>query len=196
MTKSQEKQALRVYIRQLERELPPSYKLKSDRAIAAHLLSLPDYLEAGTVFCFVGTAREINTHPVLEDALSRGKRVCVPLCTSTPGMMELRVIRSMEDLTSGAYGILAPLPECPAVAADEVDFAVLPCLTCDHAGHRLGQGGGYYDRFLSAYRGSAVLVCRERLIREEIPLEPHDIPIPWVITETGLYEDGVPARPQ
>lgn len=196
MTKFEEKQALRVQIRQMERELPPSYKQKSDLSITAHLLSLPDYLEAGTVFCFVGTAREINTRPVLEDALSRGKRMCVPLCTSAPGIMELRVIRSMEDLSSGAYGILEPRPEYPAVTMDEVDFAVLPCLTCDHAGHRLGQGGGYYDRFLSAYRGSAVLVCRERLIREEIPLEPHDIPIPWVMTETGLYEDGVPARPQ
>lgn len=196
MTKIEEKQMLRIRIRQLERELPTSYKQKSDQAICAHLLSLPDYLEAETVFCFVGTVREINTRPVLEDALSRGKRLCVPLCTSIPGIMELRMIRSMEDLSAGTYGILEPHQDCPLVAVDEVDFAVLPCLTCNHAGHRLGQGGGYYDRFLSAFRGSAVLICRERLIREEIPLEPLDVPVPWIVTEAGLYEDGVPARPQ
>ena len=56
----------------------------------------------------------------------------------------------------------------------------------------MGRGGGYYDRFLSQYRSSAVLLCRERLIREEIPVEPHDCPVPWVLTEQGLYEDGVP----
>ena len=64
----------------------------------------------------------------------------------------------------------------------------------NHLGQRLGQGGGYYDRFLSNYRGGTVLLCREKLIREEIPLEPHDYPIPWVLTEVGLYEDGTPAR--
>ena len=83
---------------------------------------------------------------------------------------------------------------CPLLNMDEVDFAVLPCVACNHLGQRLGRGGGYYDRFLSGYRGGTVLLCREKLIREEIPLEPHDYPIPWVLTETGLYEDGTPAR--
>ena len=64
----------------------------------------------------------------------------------------------------------------------------------DANGDRLGQGGGYYDRFLSHYRGGTVLLCPEKLIREEIPLEPQDMPIPWVLTENGLYEDGTPAR--
>ena len=41
--------------------------------------------------------------------------------------------------------------------------------------------------------GGTVLLCREQLIRQEIPVEPHDYPIPWVLTERGLYEDGIPA---
>ena len=100
----------------------------------------------------------------------------------------------ISSLREGAYGILEPPADAPRVDVDEVDFAVLPCLTCNHLGQRLGRGGGYYDRFLAHYRGGTVLLCRERLIREEIPLEPHDYPIPWVLTETGLYEDGTPAR--
>ena len=74
-----------------------------------------------------------------------------------------------------------------------IDFAVLPCVTCNYLGQRLGHGGGYYDRFLSQYRGGTVLLCRELLIRQEIPVEPHDYPVPWVLTERGLYEDGIPA---
>ena len=193
MTKTEEKQQLRRTMRALESGLSARYKAESSRAIAAHLLAMPEYQEAGTVFCFVGTDREIDTRPILEDVLAAGKRLCVPQCVGK-GIMELRQVTDLRQLRPGAYGILEPSADAPLVSLDEVDFAILPCLTCNHLGQRLGQGGGYYDRFLSHYRGGTVLLCREKLIREEIPLEPHDYPVPWVLTERGLYEDGTPAR--
>ena len=193
MTRTEEKQQLRRTMRALEAGLSARYKEESSRAIAGHLLAMPEYQEAGTVFCFVGTDREINTYPILEDVLAAGKRLCVPLCIGK-GIMELRQVTDLRQLVPGSYGILEPSADSPLVSVDEVDFAVLPCLTCNHLGQRLGRGGGYYDRFLSHYRGGTVLLCREKLIREEIPLEPHDYPVPWVLTERGLYEDGTPAR--
>lgn len=193
MTKAEEKQRLRRVIRNLERQLSPRYKTESSAAIAAHLLAMPEYQAAGTVFCFVGTEREIDTRPILESAIAAGKRLCVPLCVDK-GIMELREVTALSQLVPGAYGILEPPTNAPLADIDEVDFSILPCVTCNHWGHRLGQGGGYYDRFLSHYRGGTVLLCREKLIREEIPLEPRDMPVPWVLTERGLYEDGIPAR--
>ena len=193
MTKTEEKQQLRRTMRALESGLSARYKAESSRAIAAHLLAMPEYQEAGTVFCFVGTDREIDTRPILEDVLAAGKRLCVPQCVGK-GIMELRQVTDLRQLIPGAYGILEPSADAPLVSLDELDFAILPCLTCNHLGQRLGQGGGYYERFLSHYRGGTVLLCREKLIREEIPLEPHDYPVPWVLTERGLYEDGTPAR--
>ena len=193
MTKREEKQQLRSSIRRLAAQLPLRYREEADRAIAAHLLAMPEYQEAGTVFCFVGTSREIDTTAILSDALASGKRLCVPLCVGD-GLMDLHQITSLDQLIPGAYGILEPPADTPLVDTDAVDFAVLPCLSCSHGGHRLGQGGGFYDRFLSHYRGGAVLLCRERLIREDVPVEPHDCPVPWVLTERGLWEDGTPAR--
>ena len=193
MTRKEEKQQLRSNIRTLMRQLPETYTSRADAAIAARLLAMPEYREAGTVFCFVSTSLEIDTHPILEDSLSSGKTVCVPLCVGD-GIMELRQIHSLAELAPGAHGIPEPPPDSPRISPDTVDFAVLPCLSCDHAGRRLGQGGGYYDRFLSVYRGGTVLLCREKLIRDEIPVEPHDYPVPWVLTETGFFEDGTPAR--
>ncbi|BAK98765.1 putative 5-formyltetrahydrofolate cyclo-ligase family protein [Oscillibacter valericigenes Sjm18-20] len=194
MTIAEEKKELRRRVRAQERELSFRYKEQSAAAISNLVCALPDYRDADTVFCFVGTAREIDTRGILNDALAKRKRLCLPLCMAEPGIMELRAVKSMDELVPGAYGILEPAPECPRLMPDEVDFAVLPCLSSSRAGHRLGQGGGYYDRFLAAYRGSAVLLCREQLLREDIPVEPHDMPVPWVVTENGLYEDGVPAR--
>lgn len=193
MTRKEEKQLLRKTIRAAERELPQSYKDRSSAEICAHLAAMPEYLAADTVFAFVGTTREIDTSAFLEDVLARGKRLCVPLCVGD-GLMDLHHITSLEQLNTGAYGIREPSEDTPIVPVDEVDFAVIPCLSCSHGGKRLGQGGGFYDRFLAKYRSASVLVCRERLTREELPVEPHDLPIPWVMTEKGLYEDGIPAR--
>lgn len=59
---------------------------------------MPEYQAAGTIFCFVGTPHEIDTRPILENALAAGKRLCVPLCTG-PGMMELRQITTLSQLS-------------------------------------------------------------------------------------------------
>lgn len=193
MTRQEEKQKLRRIVRDLESRLSEPYRRKADHSIAAHLLAMPEYRAAETVFCFVGTAHEIDTHPILEDILAGGKVLCVPLCTGK-GAMELRLVTALAQLSPGFHGIPEPPSDSPLVSADDVDLAILPCLTCNHLGQRLGQGGGYYDRFLAHYRGGAVLLCRELLIRDEIPVEPHDYPVPWVLTEKGLYEDGTPAR--
>lgn len=193
MTRSEEKKALRATMRRLSNRLSPRYCETADRAIAAHLLGMPEFQAAETVFCFVSTPREIDTFPILKGILDGGKRLCVPLCMEK-GIMETRLVTDLARLSPGAYGILEPPADAPPAAVDEIDFAILPCTTCNHGGQRLGRGGGYYDRFLSHYRGGTVLLCREKLIREEIPVEPHDHPVPWVLTERGLYEDGIPAR--
>ena len=192
MTRKEEKIRLRTVMRAEEKKLGVKYKAESSAAICRHVLAMPEYRDAETVFCFVGRQHEVDTTPLLRQILADGKRLCVPLCVEK-GIMELRQISAIEDLIPGSYGIQEPPADALTVSVDDVDLSIIPCLTCDHGGRRLGFGGGYYDRFLGAYRSAAVLVCRERLIREELPVEPHDMPVPWVITERGLYEDGIPA---
>ncbi len=190
---SSEKKLLRKEVRAMERSLAPEYKLRADRAIARFLYDLPEYRKARTVFAFVGMKREIDTRPFLMRVLWDGKTLCVPLCTGD-GIMELKLIRSLDELRPGAYGILEPAVDAPAVDPSEVDLAVIPCVSCSLRGERLGQGGGFYDRFLQSFKGSSVLVCREVLMREDIPMEPHDAVIPIVISEKGVFRGGRPAR--
>lgn len=193
MTRQEEKQQLRQIVHRLEAKLDRGYKRNSDEAIARHLMALPEFRAADHIFCFVSTAHEINTYPILEAILAAGKQLSVPRCTDA-NHIELRQITDLSLLLPGAMGILEPPETAPITDVDAVDFAVIPCMTCNHAGQRLGHGGGHFDRFLSHYRGGTILLCRELLIRDEIPVEPHDYPIPWVLTERGLYEDGIPAR--
>ena len=185
MTRQEEKQQLRAIVRRLEAALAPEYKAKSARSIAHRLLAMPEYQEAQTVFCFVGTDREIDTRPILEDALAAGKTLCVPLCTE-PGRMESRQITDLHQLVPGRYGLLEPTADTPVSPVDAIDFAVLPCVTCNYLGQRLGHGGGYYDRYLQQITGTQAVLCRTALMCDEIPMEAHDRTIDFVICEAGV----------
>lgn len=186
----EQKRRLRTELKSAERELSAEQKSRSDRAIVENLLAMPEYRRAGTLFCFAGAAGEIDTAPILRSALESGKRLCVPLCVGE-GLMELRELRAPEQLSPGAYGLPEPPPQLPTVSPDEVDFAVVPCLSCGHDGRRLGRGGGYYDRFLEKYGGPAAVLCREALTREDLPLEPHDVRVAAVVTERGVFRSGL-----
>ena len=187
------KQTLRAEMAARVKNLSETYCREADEAICRRVIQSDAYEKAQTIFCYVGTAREIDTMRLIHIMMRDGKKVAVPLCVAA-GVMEARRIEGMGDLVSGRYGILAPRLQCPKAEPEEIDLVIAPCCTGNARGHRLGYGGGYYDRFLACYRGGTVLLCREKLIWEEIPVEPHDFPVPWVLTERGLYEDGVPAR--
>ena len=124
--------------------------------------------------------------PFLRRVLSDGKRLALPACTG-PGVMEFRAVTDLNALAPGRYGILEPSTECESVPPETIDFAVIPCVTCNRAGDRLGHGGGYYDRFLAAYTGPAAVVCPEALMGEDIPIGQLDKPVPIVVTERDTF---------
>lgn len=182
----EEKKLLRSEIRKAITEFFVPRREEISRDICRRVLEYAPYREAKAVFLFVGTAREIDTAPILEDAWKTGKTVCVPRCMEGNHMALCR-IGSMADLQSGAYGILEPDENCPTLSHDEIDFALIPCLACSRDGKRLGKGGGYYDRFFELYSGPAAMICPEMLICDHIPTQSHDKAVQPVITESGRF---------
>ena len=79
-----------------------------------------------------------------------------------------------------------PKRSCPVMRPEDVDLAVVPCTTFDRAGNRLGQGGGYYDRILPRLKCPTVCICREKLLADAVPTEPHDLRCTLYLTENGL----------
>lgn len=183
-TIQRQKDILRRELAKAERALTPAERNASDATILHHVVNTTVYHRARTVFAFVGRGDEIDTLPLLRRVLADGKRLCVPLCTA-PGIMECREITDLSVLRPGAYRILEPPPEAPLVAPADIDLAVVPCAGASPDGRRLGRGGGYYDRFLAGYAGETLLLCRQALLRPDIPWEAHDVLIPAVITEQG-----------
>lgn len=184
------KSKLRAEIAAQVKNLSSVYCREADAAICRWVLHSEAYRQARTVFCYVGSDREIDTGALLRGALEDGKILAVPLCVEQ-GVMEARQIQGLGDLVSGRYGILAPRLDCPVVEPADLDLAVVPCCTGNARGQRLGYGGGYYDRYLLRTDCPTMLLCRRLLVREEIPVEDHDLTMDYLVTEDGV----VPCRP-
>ena len=120
-----------------------------------------------------------------QNGSGNGKTLILPRCAAEHAI-DLCVVRSMDDLEAGAYGILEPKKNCALVTAADIDFAVVPCLSFDRKGRRLGQGGGYYDRLLPQLRCPTALICREQLMSPEVPVEEHDMRCTMLITENTM----------
>ena len=109
-------------------KLTEHYKRDSDRRIIELLLKLPEYKRANSVFCFVGLEHEINTRPFLKHVLADGKILAVPLCTEK-GIMEARRTLSLDELKKGYYGLFQPDASSELIPINNIEFAVIPCLT-------------------------------------------------------------------
>lgn len=170
--------------------LPELYKKDADTRIIELLLELPEYKRASIVFCFVGLEHEINTRPFLKHVLADGKILAVPLCTEK-GIMEARRILSLDELKKGYYGLLQPDASSELIQINNIEFAVIPCLTADHEGNRLGHGGGYYDYLFNKYTDvPAAVICRELMCNKVIPKEPFDHCFQITVTENSVFRNN------
>lgn len=179
---SEKKRALREQTMEKAGRLPESYTAMADRQICEAVIGTPEYQSARTVFCFVGRDSEIDTRPILDDALQSGKILCVPKCIAR-GVMEARRITGYDDLALAKFGLLEPASRCDIVLPRDIDFVVVPCVTCNLFCERLGFGGGYYDTYLSASGFFTCMICRHELLFDEIPMEGHDVVPNMLITE-------------
>lgn len=185
--------AVRAQKRLMRRELTAAHRRLDagicaayDGRIGKRLVASPFWETAETLFCYVGAGWEIKTEELLRAALCSGRRVAVPLCLAD-GVMEAHEIRSLDELSPGAYGIPEPPRASPVLAAEIFDLVVVPAVAFDRAGYRLGRGGGYYDRYLENLRGVRVGLCYEQFLLPSVPREAHDVRMDRILTEEGEY---------
>ena len=87
-------------------------------------------------------------------------------------------------MVSVSFGISEPDLTCPILTQDEIDLILVPAVCYDKAGYRLGFGGGYYDRWLEHFNGFRVGMCRNAVLQDKVPTEPHDSRVDLLLTET------------
>ena len=180
---------LRARMRQARRALSEAAQQEAAQAAAARILSLEAYRQARVVMAYMAVRGELALDAVLRDALETGKTLALPRCEGEGVMRAYRVARP-SDLRRGAYGIWEPDETCPPIEPDDMDLILVPGTAFDRQGDRLGQGGGFYDRWLSAHSCPSVCLCRQPLLCDALPIEGHDRPVDLVLTELGQWPEG------
>lgn len=190
-----EKAALRRELRSRLKALSPAQRQAGDDALLRRFLSLPQVEAAQTLLLYHGMGTEPDTSRLLVPLWEAGKRLCLPRCL--PGnTLEARLVRPDSSLVRHAYGMWEPGEDCPLVEPEEIGLVLVPGLAFDLSGGRLGQGGGFYDRWLAGFSGFTAALCRAPLLLERLPAEGHDLPVALVLTEEGLYGPSAPLTAQ
>ena len=185
-------EAFRAYKKEVRREtrkriaaLDEKELAKSDEAIYNNVSALPEIGNAETVFLYFSVGHEVDTRKLIAALEKAGKRVALPV--SLPdGVMYFAEYR-LEHLQNGG---VVPIPEPDADAErlepKDGDVILVPGLSYDREGFRLGQGGGYYDRFLGKRKLYSVGLARDCLLMDSVPREEHDQRVRCLVTETTI----------
>ncbi len=187
-----EKSDLRKECKRLRFDMDKNERKYADESIFKHTVGLLDILKPKEVFCYVSSPLlEVDTMELIKYLFSENVRVAVPKCVDGTRDMRFYYIENFDCLKAGAYGILEPDSLlCETAYPNIGSLCIVPGLSFDLCGTRIGFGKGYYDRFLNNYRGITAGLCYDCCIRERIPHEEHDAVMDYVITENGCIFIG------
>ena len=185
-TAADDRASLRRRARRIRDAIPAAERARLSAQVCARARSLLEAAGAGTVLVYVSFRSEVETAGLI-DELRRTHRVAAPRVAAA-GRMEAMLLDT-QPLVRSRLGILEPPATAAVVDPASIDAVLAPGLAFDPAGYRLGYGGGYYDRSLSALRQTrptvAVGLAYTEQLMQGLPREEHDEPLDWIVTERG-----------
>lgn len=174
-----DKRQLRQFIREKKRAMTPEQIELASRKLTELFLATEEYRAAKTIYGYLPYNQEVRTIPLLRQALLDGKQVAVPKVYGDE--MRFILLPDLDRVTRGYSGIPEPVDDGP-VADDPTALVLMPGLAFDKDGRRIGYGGGFYDKFLTAEpTHPTVALCYEFQIVPHIPAEEFDVPVGRVL---------------
>ena len=172
------KKELRQTIRERKRAMTPEEIEIRSRKLGQLFLESDAYREAKTIYGYLPYNQEVRTTPMLRQAQLDGKRVAVPKCYGD----EMRFIwlDDLDRVEKGYANIPEPIDDGP-IADDPTALVLMPGLAFDPQGHRIGYGGGFYDKFLEKEMHPTLALCYDFQMLEHLETEEHDIPVNTVL---------------
>ncbi|VVB63874.1 5-formyltetrahydrofolate cyclo-ligase family protein [uncultured archaeon] len=162
-------------------------RLTKSFKIQQKLFSLPEFIKAKVILFYLSFAGEVETHRMVDKAVSQGKKVAVPIINNKNKKMIPSLMTDYGcELEVGPYSIFQPKSRhIKPVAPNKIDLIIVPAVAYDRKGNRLGRGLGYYDRFLNSLprRTKTVGLAFDFQVLSDLPfLEPHDFGVDKVLS--------------
>ena len=174
-----DKKALRARIRSQKRAMTEEQIAEKSQRLGQLFAASQPYAQAKTIYGYLPYNQEVRTVPMLEQALKDGKAVAVPKVYGDT--MRFILISDLSAVEKGYAGIPEPIADGP-VASDPTALVLMPGLAFDPQGHRIGYGGGFYDRFLSQEPEHPTLaLCYDFQVFDHLDTEQFDIPVDCVL---------------
>ena len=174
-----DKKALRAQIRAQKRAMTPEQIEAASARLGQLFAASEAYQNAKTIYGYLPYNQEVRTVPMLEQALRDGKKVAVPKVIGDD--MKFIYMTDLSLVETGYAGIPEPVADEP-VADDPTALVLMPGLAFDPAGHRIGYGGGFYDRFLAAEPNHpTIALCYGFQMLPSLETEEFDIPVDCVL---------------
>lgn len=183
------KDELRREMRARRRALSEAEQRSAAQDVCACVRTFAPYLQARSVMAYMACRGELDLAPVMEDALARGKTLLLPRCEEN-GRMTARQVTALTQLRPGAYGLMEPDEACEIFPPEEIGLIFVPGTAFDRVGGRIGQGGGYYDRFLCGTKALRAGVCHDFALLPGVPVQAHDVSMEYIITPDGIIRAG------
>jgi len=174
-----DKTALRKWIREQKRAMTTAEIEEKSRILGEKFRNSQAYKEASVIYGYLPYNQEVRTVPMLRQALADGKRVAVPKVFGEE--MKFIYLTDLDRVEKGYAGIPEPVDDGPE-AEDPTALVLMPGLAFDPEGHRIGYGGGFYDKFLAKEPEHPTLaLCYDFQMLPKLETEAFDIPVDWVI---------------
>jgi 5-formyltetrahydrofolate cyclo-ligase len=144
---------------------------------------------AQSILFFAPLPEELDIWPLLQDSLAAKKTVALPRFDSAAQKyVACQIQNAAADIRVGQFGIREPAGHCAVSPINRLDLILVPGVAFDLHGRRLGRGKGFYDRLLADMRGTTCGVAFDEQIVTEIPVEPHDVHLDYLLTPTRWIE--------
>ena len=174
-----DKKELRRQIREKKRAMTQEQICQASEKLAQLFYASQAYQDAKTVYGYLPYNQEVRTTRAMEQVLKDGKGLALPKIYGD--RMDFIVVTDLSQVAKGYCGIPEPIHDEP-LATDETSLVLMPGMAFDAEGHRMGYGGGFYDKFLEREPNHPTLaLCYEFQMLPHLDTEAHDIPVDAVL---------------
>lgn len=177
------KEEIRRKILALREAQKPVLKNKNDAAVLKNLLTCAPFIDAHEFFTYLSHKGEVSTDEIIKTFFGK-KKIIVPKISEDE--LCLYELKNSEEFLPGRFGIREPQHCLPHRKFSSIDVALIPGIAFDATGHRIGFGGGYFDRLLKKVHCTTIGVAYEFQIIDKVLTGPYDVAVDFIVTEKRI----------